>query len=293
MAKKINTRRTAGQRQAEMTALHEQIASKVEELRDTDQWAVFLRWVQAFHDYSFSNQVLIWSQMPEATNVAGFQKWKQLGRQVTKGQKGIRIIGGRAFRVTEEDEETGEENTRRGVRFFPCSVFDISQTEPIEGAEQPEEIAQPLTGDDPLGIAEAVSDWLTAEGWTVEFRPVEGSANGYTTTDGSRQVVVDSDMEPAQQAKTALHEAAHAILHAEDPAAAERGTKETEAESVAYVVGGLLGVDTSSYSVGYVGGWSGADVDAIRATAENVSRAARMIHDGITEQAADREPVAA
>jgi len=110
---KVKTRKTAEQRQAEMNELHEQIATKVEELRDTEQWKTFLRWAAAFRSYSFSNVLLIWSQMPEATHVAGFQAWKKLGRQVTKGQRGIRILGGRQFTTTEEDEETGEENTRR------------------------------------------------------------------------------------------------------------------------------------------------------------------------------------
>lgn len=296
MSKKIRTRKTAEQRQAEMTELHEQIADKVEALRETDQWAQFLRWVQAFHSYSFSNQILIWSQMPEATQVAGFQAWKKLGRQVTKGQKGLRIIGGRTFTVTEEDED-GEENTRGGVRFFPCSVFDISQTEVMEGAEQPEDIAHALTGEDEHGITEAVADWLTGNGWTVTFEPVTGPANGYTQfrTDGQPgTVVVDSTMAPAQQAKTTIHEAAHATLHGPQSEAAERGTLETEAESVAYVIAAMLGLDTSSYSIGYVAGWSAANLETIRATAENVSKAVKVIYTGITTTADKAaEPVAA
>lgn len=294
---KVKTRKTAEQRQAEMNELHEQIATKVEELRDTEQWKTFLRWAAAFRSYSFSNVVLIWSQMPEATHVAGFQAWKKLGRQVTKGQRGIRILGGRRFTTTEEDDETGEENTRSGVRFFPCSVFDISQTEPMEGYEEPEDIAAPLTGADPQGIAQAVADWLTAEGWAVSFEPVPGPANGFTQYSGTDQpgrVVVDSDMEPAQQAKTAIHEAGHAMLHGPGSEAAERGTRETEAESVAFVVGGLLGLDTTDYTIGYVGGWSGADSALIRSTAQNVVRAASTIYDGITAQAdEDTEPAAA
>lgn len=99
--------------------------------------------------------------------------------------------------------------------------------------------------------------------------------------------MLDSDLSPAQAAKTGLHEAAHVILHADEDHAEyveHRGTKETEAESVAYVVAGILGLDTSAYSVGYVAGWSNCDAETIKATAANVLRAAHALADALTEQ---------
>ena len=96
------------------------------------------------------------------------------------------------------------------------------------------------------------------------------------------------------EAKTALHEAAHVILHAEEDHAEyveHRGIKETEAESVAYIVAGILGLDTSAYSVGYVAGWSKCEAETIKATAANVLRTAHALADAITEPAP--EPVAA
>ena len=205
-----------------------------------------------------------------------------------KGERGIRIFGGREVRRTVEDEKTGEEKEERGMRFFPVSVFDKAQTDPIDPeADDPGEIAHQLTGDDPAGIAEAVTDWLTGQGWTVERETIPGETNGYTTTDGSRRVVIDADLSPAQAAKTALHEAAHVILHAEEDAAeyvAHRGVKETEAESVAYIVAGTLGLDTAAYSIGYVAGWSGCEAETIKATAANVLRAAHTLADAITEE---------
>lgn len=110
-------------------------------------------------------------------------------------------------------------------------------------------------------------------------------ATGYTTTDGTRRVVIDADLAPAQAAKTALHEAAHALLHAYLTGAEyaqHRGVCETEAESVTYVVAGLLGLDTSAYSIGYVAGWSDADSELIRSTAANVLRAVHTIADALT-----------
>lgn len=65
---------------------------------------------------------------------------------------------------------------------------------------------------------------------------------------------------------------------------AHRGVKETEAESVAYIVAGTLGLDTAAYSIGYVAGWSGCEAETIKATAANVLRAAHTLADVITEE---------
>lgn len=293
MAHKITSTKTPEQRRAEAEALHEQIGEQIEALRDTAAWQRFLDFSRAFHQYSLGNLLLILAQSPEATQVAGYRTWQKLGHQVRKGERGIRIFGGREVRETVEDENTGEGKEQRRVRFFPVSVFDVSQTDPIEGeAGADVELVEHLTGNDPAGIFAAVTEFLIAKGWTVELQPIAGDKNGYTTIDGSRRVVIDADLSPAQAAKTALHEAAHVLLHADEPAAeyvAHRGVKETEAESVAYVVAGILGLDTSAYSIGYIAGWSDADPETIKSTAANVLRTAHLIVDAITVPA----PIAA
>lgn len=287
MARRIKNTKSPEERRAEAEALQASIAEQVEQLRDSEAWTRFLEFARVFHRYSINNLLLILSQRPDATRVAGYRTWQSVGRQVTKGQRGIRIFGGRDVVTREEDERTGEETEHRSRRFFPVSVFDISQTEPIDpDAADPGAIAHRLTGDDPLGILAAVVDYLTGQGWTVEREAIAGEVNGYTTTDGTRRVVVEADLSPAHAAKTALHEAAHVLLHAEeDPAeyVQHRGVKETEAESVAYVVAGLLGLDTSAYSIGYVAGWTEGDAETIKATAARVLRAAHTLADALTE----------
>lgn len=287
MARRIKNTKSPEERRAEAEALQASIAEQVEQLRQSEAWTRFLDFAQVFHRHSINNLLLILAQRPDATRVAGYRTWQSVGRQVTKGQRGIRIFGGRDVVTREEDERTGEETEHRTRRFFPVSVFDISQTEPVDpDAEDPSTIAHRLTGDDSLGILAAVVDYLTGQGWTVEREAIAGEVNGYTTTDGSRRVVVDVDLSPAHAAKTALHEAAHVLLHAEeDPAeyVQHRGVKETEAESVAYVVAGLLGLDTSAYSIGYVAGWSEGDAETIKATAARVLRAAHTLAEALTE----------
>ncbi len=245
-----------------------------------------------------SNVLLILSQCPTATRVAGFRQWQAKGRQVRKGERAIRVFGFAQKKVT-NDEDGSAETSGEGQKvrtYYPMlSVFDIGQTDPIDPeAEDPSEIVHRLTGDDSLGILEAVTAYLAAKGWTVDREPIRGEVNGYTTMDGTQRVVIDTDLTPAQAAKTALHEAAHVLLHADEDHAEyveHQGIKETEAESVAYIVAGILGLDTSRYSIGYVAGWSDGDTETIRATAARVLRAAHTLTDAITEP--EDEPLAA
>lgn len=294
MARKIKTRKTPEERRAQAETLQASIADQVEQLRGSDQWVRFLEFAQSFHHYSLNNLLLILSQQPTATHVAGFRQWQAKGRQVRKGERAIRIFGFAQKKATGEEApaeatETDDSGARL-VTYFPVlSVFDIGQTDPIDPeAEDPSTLAPRLTGDEPLGILAAVTDYLTGQGWTVERETISGKVNGYTTMDGSRRVVIDANLSPAQAAKTAMHEAAHVILHAEEERAEyveHQGVKETEAESVAYVVAGLIGLDTSSYSIGYVAGWSHGDAETIKATAGRVLKAAHALADAITEPA--------
>lgn len=270
--------------------MHASITEQVEQLRNSDAWRRFLDFAQAFHAYSLNNVLLVLAQYPTAAQVAGFRKWQELGRQVRKGKKSIKIFGFREKKITESDKESDEPDGRKLVRrYFPVlSVFDVSQTDLIEPeAGDPSNLAHQLTGDDPLGTLDLVTDYLIKHGWTVDRRPLNGRAHGYTAP-ASRTVAIDTDLSHAQAAKTVLHEAAHVILHS-DHARKEyvehRGEKETEAESVAYVVAGLLGLDTSAYSIGYVARWSDADTEMIQATAANVLRAVHQLAEATTENA--------
>ncbi len=100
---------------------------------------------------------------------------------------------------------------------------------------------------------------MTEQGWTVTREHIAGETNGRTSLDGSRRIIVDDKISDAQAAKTMIHEAAHALMHAngdiDPPAELHRGRAEVEAESVAYVLAGLLGLDTTDYSIGYIAGW--------------------------------------
>ena len=282
--------KTIEEKKAQAEALHNSISDQVEQLRNSERWTAFLDFAKAFHAYSLNNLLLILSQMPEASQVAGFRKWQALGRQVRKGETGIRIFGYSTKKITEEDEN-GAEVEKRVARFPILSVFDIGQTDLIEGFEDPGTITRQLTGADDFGIVDALSNYLIEEGWTVEHRPIQGRKNGYTDPT-EMAVVIDADLSPEHRAKTLIHETAHVLLgHTEDMAEyiEHRGLMETEAESVAYVVAGLMGFDTSAYSVGYIAGWADGDTELIKSTAARVLRTAHQIAELLDPENADAD----
>jgi antirestriction protein ArdC len=277
---KITTRKSADERRAEADTLHESIGSQLEELTSTKGWARFLKFATGFHSYSLSNALLILSQRPDASRVAGFRQWQQRGRQVRKGERAIKIYG---YATKRTEDENGEEERRA---YFPIlSVFDVSQTEQVDG-EEILELAPRLLGGDDAGIYNAAAGWLTGQGWSINRAPT-GQANGYTQHT-SRTITIHDDLQPAQAAATMLHEAAHALMHADATDYHQhRGIYETEAESVAYIVAGVLGFDTSSKSIGYIAGWARGDVETVKATATRVLATVRTILDGITVGSAD------
>ncbi|GAA0990046.1 ArdC family protein [Subtercola frigoramans] len=278
--------KTAEKKKAQAEALQQSITHQVETLRDSGRWEAFLDFAQAFHAYSLNNVLLILSQMPEASQIAGFRKWQALNRQVRKGSKAIRIFGYSTNKVTEEDAN-GDEVEKKISRFPILSVFDVSQADLIDPDQgDPSTLTTLLTGADDHGIVDALSSYLIGESWAVERWPLPGSMNGVTRPQ-EMTVVIDSDLSPEAAAKTMIHECAHILLsHIDDLAeyAQHRGLLETEAESVAYVVAGMVGFDTSAYSVGYIAGWANADTDLIKSTAARVLRTAHQIAGILTPE---------
>ena len=231
-----------------------------------------------FTNYSFGNCLLIMMQMPQASLIAGYGKWKELGRQVNKGEKGIHIIAPMPYT---EENENGEEIKR--VRFKAATVFDISQT----GGEPLPDYIHDLEGDiAPEQVAAVLNALRTVTGVSITFEDISGEAHGfYSQTE--KRIVIRTDMSDAQTVKTAIHEAAHCLLHDKDSELAtvesSRGSKEIQAESVAFIVASRLGLDTSAYSFPYIAGWSdGKPLDELNHFLSEIQTAARTMSDAIT-----------
>ncbi len=258
---------------------HNQLVAGVEALTTSEQWLAYLAVAAKFTRYSANNTFLIMVQRPDATRVAGFHTWKSLGRSVKKGAKGIAILCPCVRRDRVEDADSGEIITQSRVAGFRVDyVFDVHDT---EGDDLPDDALQVQH---PVGVApDNMWDTLVRRveeaGFTVQCAPVCDEALGTAwgrTQYAERLVTVKSTADPAGACKTLAHELAHVLLH-EHRLYEHRGTVEVEAESVAFIVSAAWGLDASSYSTGYLAGWSGGDVAAITATADKVLGCARTI----------------
>ena len=280
----------------------------ITELFDSERYKEYLRVMSKFHNYSFNNTLLIAMQKPDASLVAGFSAWKNnFGRNVIKGQKGIKIIAPSPYKVKQEmkkiDPHTqqpiigkdGKPVTEEKEITIPAykvvSVFDVSQT---EGRELPDIAVNELTGD-----VERYRDFFAALEKTspvpIGFEQIPGSSHGYYHLEDKR-IAIDEGMSEIQTLKTAIHEIAHAKLHDIDLNAPEneqqphidRRTREVEAESVAYTVCQHYGLDTSDYSFGYVAGWSsGRELSELKSSLETIRSAAAEIINSIDETLAE------
>ena len=283
----------------------------ITELFDSERYKEYLRVMSKFHNYSFNNTLLIAMQKPDASLVAGFSAWKNnFGRNVMKGQKGIKIIAPSPFKIRQEVEKIDphtqkpiigkdgkpvtEEKEIKIPAYKVVSVFDVSQT---EGKELPDIAVDELTGD-----VDRYKDFFAALEKTspvpIAFENIEGGSHGYYHLEDKR-IAINEGMSELQTLKTAIHEIAHAKLHDIDLNApkdeqprVDRRTREVEAESVAYTVCQHYGLDTSDYSFGYVAGWSsGRELAELKSSLETIRSAAAEIINSIDGHIAEIQKV--
>jgi antirestriction protein ArdC len=257
-----------------LTAAHNALVEAVESITTGEDWARMLDTASRFHRYSANNVFLIMLQRPDATRVAGYKTWQSLGRQVRKGERGIRILAPCKYRRTEVDAQTGQETTYSGIRgFTTTTVFDVAQT---DGDELPDVAPTLLAGEAVAGLWDALAAQVKEQGYTLERGDCSG-ANG-CTDHRVRTVRVRDDVSEAQATKTLCHELAHVLLHPDTTAYFQcRGRSEVEAESVAFLVCQTAGLTTDGYSFPYVARWADGDPGVVRSTAERVLGASRAI----------------
>lgn len=260
----------------------EMLEAGIRELQSGEAWRSYLDVQARFHQYSFGNVLLIVRQRRTATRVAGFHTWKDLGYSVRKGEKGIAILAPMIVRKKVEAEDGREETVERIVTFRVVYVFDQAQ---VDGGPDAKPIptsipggCERLTADAPAELLDRLHTVAAELGYKVDFtvRLEHSQANGECDF-SMRTIRIRPDLAGAQTVKTFAHELAHAILH-DGPSAATRELRELEAESTAYVVCSAFGIDSSSYSFGYVSSWTGSDAaKLIRKSGERIQKAAHRI----------------
>ena len=212
---------TNRERLQEITAGIEQ---GIKELFESEKYMRYLSVMSKFHRYSVNNTMLIYMQKPEATLVAGFNKWKnQFERHVKKGEHGITIIAPTPYKKKIEemkrDPDTHapildadgkavmEEKEIEIPMFRPVKVFDVSQT---DGKPLPE-LASSLSGTVPH--YEAFLEALRRSAPVpIEFEPMAANTDGYFSPDQQR-IAIREGMSEVQTVSATVHEIAHSKLH--------------------------------------------------------------------------------
>lgn len=278
-----------------MKEITDRLETGIQELFESERYKAYLTSMAKFHSYSFNNTLLI--AMQGGQLVAGYNKWRDdFHRNVKRGEKGIKILAPAPYKVKKEvpkldeqgqpvmDKDGNPVTEKKEIQvpaFKIVSVFDVSQTE-----------GEPLPSigvDELAGNVEQYEDFFKALEQTspvpMAFEDIPGGSHGYYHLIDKR-IAIQENMSELQTLKTAIHEIAHAKLHAIDPEApvteqADRPdsrTREVQAESVAYAVCQHYGLDTSDYSFGYVAGWSsGKDLKELRASLETIRATAHEL----------------
>ena len=266
---------------------------------DMEKYRNYLRTMSRFHNYSLNNQALIHLQRPDATLVAGYNRWRdKFSRHVLRGEKGITIIAPTPYKKKIEQEKLDpdtnlpildadgkvitEEKEIEIPMFRPVKVFDYAQT---DGKPLPERVASPvanLTGS--VENYEAFMEALRRSSPVpVEFKPLSADVDGYFSPK-FQSITLREGMSEVQTVSAAVHEIAHAKLHNYGLQQTEahkhkiRNTEEVEAESISFMVCAYFGIETGANSFGYVATWSkNAELPEFRASLDTISKTANGI----------------
>ena len=266
---------------------------------DMEKYRNYLRTMSRFHNYSLNNQALIHLQRPDATFVAGYNRWRdKFSRHVLRGEKGITIIAPTPYKKKIEQEKLDpdtklpildadgkiitEEKEIEIPMFRPVKVFDYAQT---DGKPLPERVASPvanLTGS--VENYEAFMEALRRSSPVpVEVKPLSAEMDGYFSPK-SQSITLREGMSEVQTVSAAVHEIAHAKLHnyalqqPEERRHKSRNTEEVEAESISFMACAYFGIETGANSFGYVATWSkNAELPEFRASLDTIGKTANGI----------------
>jgi antirestriction protein ArdC len=304
----MRTRREGPSAQDKLEDLHYRLIEAVADLASSEAWMRMLQAAARFYDYSPSNILLITAQRPDASRVAGIRTWNGLGRHVNRGEHGIAILAPCIYKTPDEAPATGEptpgaqrerppesqtgdrqtDDSRRVLRGFKIvHFFDVTQT---DGEPLPDVAPRLLDGDAPQHLMDHLAGLTADAGYRLERGPCR-LASGYTDY-AARVVRLDDTLSPAQAVKTLAHELGHIRADHEHrftdyaTSMACRGQAEVEAESIAFLVTAQAGLDTTEYSVPYLAGWSGGDVDLLREAMTQVINVARAISPAVVDATA-------
>lgn len=265
------------------------IEQGVHNIYESDNFQNYLKVLSKFHNYSLNNVILILTQYPSASLVAGYNSWRDnFHRYVNKGEKAIKILAPYQVNVKkildDIDEQGNKIQTEEEVKitkFRVVNVFDINQTngEPIADLDLVSDLKG--TSNNARALVAAINEVCQIP---IEFKHtkedselIHGAKGYYSITED--KIVVNRDLEDIQIAKTLTHEYAHSLLHKDTKKS--QSQREIEAESLAFVICNHFDIDTSDYSFGYVASYVMENQDQLKDILKNIQINAKEIINSI------------
>jgi len=249
---------------------YSKLEESFEKFQGEKDWKNYLDFSARFHDYSLNNSVLIYTQKPNARFVRGYRAWQNLGRQVKKGEKAIKIF---APLIKKQENSKGKQETcLKGFRII--SVFDLSQTEG-DDSQLPTMIKGLESDIDYSTILDQILEKIDV---TVDFKDMNYAEHGFYAIK-EKAITINSRNSPVHTLKTLFHELAHHYHLDSLKGRRDKFTYEQEefvAESSAYLVCATLGIDTGDYSIPYIKNWLD-DFKAFQEMRRDIERTVKQI----------------
>ncbi|TES50321.1 LtrC-like protein [Halalkalibacterium halodurans] len=297
MTKKVN-----------LAEYNKELEQNLEEIFKNDQFKHLLDVIATRHNYSLGNMLKIIQQKPDIKMIRSYDNWKKIGRQVKKGETGLEILVPtfRNEEVTKVDETgfplydvkgqpiTEKKKVLRG--FVTGKVFDISQTIGKEVPSLKQFIQEEMKNENNVKeLYDRFLGYLKEKSNETDLPVKEeehtGEKYGGYYDKRNHEIIINTETakSPMQKFRVLIHEYAHAQLHHIDSELKdlERGHKEAQADSCAYIVNKYFGLDTEESTVGYIASWA-KDLRIAKKAISEVQEVSMTIIDEINEAQMDR-----
>lgn len=260
--------------------IFEKIVTNVQTIVNNGEYEKFLKFAKNFRNYSFNNLILIFSQFPDATMVAGKSKWLQMKRELTNGAKKIFIIApiprkyNKKVTKIKDGEEVEEVETYEYNSYRYVYVYDVSQT---VGENLPLQI-QSNNGQDMAFFYEKLKNFSKVP---VFEENLQGGLQGYYS-EKNQKIVIKKDASLNDKAATLLHELAH-CLYDDFDYKTNKDLSEVFVESIAYIVVDHFGLDTSMCSFNYITQYANGDPKVVIDLGTKIQKCANQFIDSIEQ----------
>ena len=277
-------------RKARAKEIFDKVVKNVQTIVANGEYEKYLKFQNQFTKYSFNNIVLIYSQFPDATNVAGKAKWKEVGRELIEGAKRIQITAGMPaqgktkVKKVIDGKEVEEEQTYNYIAYKQVYVYDISQT-----------VGEPIPLQIKMLDSENMGSFFDKLKQFSKFPIYEeilyGGLKGFYSPK-NKTITIDKKLSIDAKVAVLLHELTH-VIYDDFDYKTDKNLSETFVESVAYIVADYFGLDNSMCSFNYITKYANGNPNILIDLGTKIKKCASEFIKNIEEFELQEEQLAA